>query len=330
MAIGKASDFSVYTDYIRGGLVETLVQQTALFNAASGGAIRLVPHERLGHYAYESFTKQITDGAISRRDITSTSTANDTAVTQGDAISVKLNRKIGPLAQTLDAFKKIGESGNAEALNMKVGAQIAQGIVVDQITSALTAAKAAIAGQSSTNLKDVTGETTKTLTTEYLFDALALMGDQQDKVIVWVMHSKPFFNLVKEQALTTKIEGIANFNIQTGMPVTINRPVIVVDSSALVVDDTTDTYYTLGLTADAVRIEESEPRTLVNELVTGIENIAIRLQGEYAYNVGVKGFAWDVANGGANPTLATLGTTTNWDKVATSTKRLAGVAIYTQ
>lgn len=328
MAIGKASDFSVYTDYIRGGLVETLVQNAAIFNEHSAGALQLVPRERVGHYAYESFTKQIADGAISRRDITSTATADDTAITQGDLITVKLNRKIGPLAQTLDAFKKIGESPDAAALNYKAGAQIARGIIVDQIESALTAAKAAIVAQASTNVKD---GSSATIATSVLVDALALMGDQYKDVIVWVMHSKPYFDLVKAQAFTEKIEGIANYNVQTGTPVTLNRPVIVVDCPALVVDngEDPDTYMTLGLTPGAVRVEESEPRTLVHEMVTGIENISIRLQGEYAYNVGVRGCAWNVGDGGANPTTATLGTTTNWIKVASDAKRIAGVAIET-
>ena len=57
--------------------------------------------------------------------------------------------------------------------------------------------------------------------------------------------------------------------------------------------------------------------------------LRVRLQGEYAYNVGVKGTAWDVANGGVNPDDATLGTGTNWDSVMDDVKDLAGVHIET-
>ncbi|MGH9339528.1 MAG: major capsid protein, partial [Acidobacteriota bacterium] len=59
-------------------------------------------------------------------------------------------------------------------------------------------------------------------------------------------------------------------------------------------------------------------------------NLVMRIQGEYAYNLRLRGFAWDVTNGGANPTDSALGTSTNWDKAATADKSLAGIRIKTQ
>jgi hypothetical protein len=56
----------------------------------------------------------------------------------------------------------------------------------------------------------------------------------------------------------------------------------------------------------------------------------VRLQGEYAFNLRVKGFAWDTANGGVNPTDGAVGTDDNWDLIATETKALAGVYLLTQ
>lgn len=44
----------------------------------------------------------------------------------------------------------------------------------------------------------------------------------------------------------------------------------------------------------------------------------------------MKGFAWDVANGGANPTDNALATGSNWDMTATSFKDLAGVSLITK
>ena len=52
-------------------------------------------------------------------------------------------------------------------------------------------------------------------------------------------------------------------------------------------------------------------------------------KGEYAYNLSLKGFTWDVTNGGSNPTSAALSTGSNWDTATISHKDRAGVAINT-
>jgi hypothetical protein len=41
----------------------------------------------------------------------------------------------------------------------------------------------------------------------------------------------------------------------------------------------------------------------------------------------VKGFKWDVSNGGANPADAALATGSNWDVASTSYKDFGGVII---
>ncbi|MFN6203939.1 MAG: major capsid protein, partial [Acidobacteriota bacterium] len=66
---------------------------------------------------------------------------------------------------------------------------------------------------------------------------------------------------------------------------------------------------------------------ITTEEVTGGEQIVNRIQGEYAFNGGVKGFRCDITNGGANPDDTSLGTGSNWDKAVTSDKDLAGVVL---
>ena len=66
---------------------------------------------------------------------------------------------------------------------------------------------------------------------------------------------------------------------------------------------------------------------MVFDEVTGLEQILIRMQGEYAYNLGLKGFTYDVANGGKNPVASALSTGSNWDVAYTSEKSRAGVVI---
>jgi len=64
--------------------------------------------------------------------------------------------------------------------------------------------------------------------------------------------------------------------------------------------------------------------------VGGLENLARIWQSEYAYNITIKGKKWDITNGALNPSDAALGTTTNWDTVASDDKNTAGVRLVSQ
>lgn len=81
----------------------------------------------------------------------------------------------------------------------------------------------------------------------------------------------------------------------------------------------------LSLTAGAATVHDT--RNLVTNIDTsnGKERIETTFQIDYEFGVGLRGHAWDTANGGASPSDAALGTGSNWDKVATSIKHAAGV-----
>ena len=324
MAIGKASDFKIYEPEFYGGMAEGIAQNVQAFNAASAGAIRLVARSLKGHYEKESFMKAIS-GLVSRRDITSVAAATDLAMTQGEFVSVKVNRKLGPAAQTLDAFRKLGTS--PQEMSFVLGRMVGELKLKDYINTAILAVETAIDGQAALKV-DKSAASPTTLAHQWLVSAMALMGDQAQQIRAWVMHSKPFFDLVG-QGITDKITNVADVIIFGGGPGSLGKPIIVTDAPALwdLNGSAADTYNVLGLVEGAVTVTESEEQEIVSEVVTGLENLVMRVQGEYAFNLSVKGFAWDVANGGANPTDGALGTTSNWDKAATEDKHLAGVRL---
>lgn len=327
MAAGTKSDFKIYDEQFFGGMVEVIEQNANAFNAASNNTIILQPERLLGDYEKESFIKTIS-GLISRRNITSVSGATDIAVVQGENVSVKINRKIGPVAQTLDAFRKIGESVDPQTLSFMLGEQVGKAIMVDYINAAVSAGKAALAQSGSAVLHDYSA--TGTITHGQMVVGMSKMGDKAAELAAWVMHSKPYFDLMG-QALTDKVFEVAGATIYTGSVATFGRPVVVIDAPALFdATPTPDVYWTLCLVPGGIIVRESEERQIVNELVTGLENLVVRMQGEYAFNLGVKGYTWDTTNGGVNPDDTAIGTGTNWDKVATDNKSLAGVVIKTQ
>lgn len=323
MADYLASNFKVYQEYMKTRAAETLQQQADVFNAAVNNAIIMRTVEKAGDYEYESFFKDIS-GLVSRRDNTSTGSATKLSMLQDEFIRVKLNRKIGPVDQTRDSFRKIFARYSELEFMGILGGQIAVAQQIDMLNSALLATRAALVTQGA-NLYTI--PSSSTATTAGLVSTLAKLGDRADRVVAWVMHSKPYYDLVKEQ-IAAKIDGVANFNVQTGTPVTLNRPVIVTDSASLAVTSgspaVTD-YYTLGLTANGVLCEVTETSDIVIDDITGNENLMTRLQGEFAYNLGVKGFKYDTANGGANPNATAVGTGTNWDQASGDAKLLAGV-----
>jgi hypothetical protein len=327
MAIGKASDFVVYPEQFWGGVVETLQQYSDGFNGASSNALRLVTRGIKGDYEKESFVKS-TASLISRRDTTSVASVTDIALTQGELIGVKVNRKIGPVAQTIDAFKKIAVDPGE--MSVMLGQQVGKAIAIDYINIALAAVTGAITTVAALNY-DETGSTTKTLQHSTLVNGLSKFGDASSRIVCWVMHSKNYFDLMK-QALSDKVFEVAGVTIYQGTVATFNRPTLVIDSASLLdsVGTGTQTYRVLGLSESAVEVAESEERNIVSDIVTGLENLVMRYQGEYAFNLRVKGCQWDITNGGAAPNDTALALGTNWDKIVADNKLMPGIAVKVQ
>ena len=332
-ASGRLPEGIIYPELVHSGFVETLQQNTAAFNEASLNTIRQVTQSAMGDFEQESFFKTIS-GLVRRRNVASGSPGNEPVQPKemgvDEFISVKLNRGIGPVDQTLDSFRKIGQDPDFDVISMTLGEQVAKAVQVDWIDSALRGVQSALMNQGALNI-DIGGGASpqRTITTNDLVDTLALFGDKASEIRMWIMHSKVYYDLVKSQ-ISANIDSVSGFNVATATPVTLNRPVLVIDSASLISTSSPNElsqYVTLGLVENAVVAKESEVPLIHTDIITGNENIVARMQGEYAFNLGVKGFKWDTANGGVNPADSALGTGSNWDKAATADKDLAGVAL---
>lgn len=322
MAIGTGANFKIYPEQLQAGIVETLVQNTNLFNAASQNAIVLGTQSHRGDYLANAFFKN-TNGLFQRRDITSLADVTDESMNQEEMIWVKLNRRIGPIAQTRDSFRKIMAGRAEDEMSFILGQQLAKAMEISMLDDALSSLVAFLRGQP-TNFVDKFSGTPAKLTTDHLFEGLAKMGDASNRVVAWVMNSASYFNLTRGQ-VAANIDGVSNFNVATGTPVTLNRPVIVTDAVSL--NNATTGNYVLGLVSNAAEIYDSEETYMTFDEITGKAQLIVRWQGESAHTLGIKGAKFDLANGGVNPTAAALATPTNWDKVYDSHKDLGGVVI---
>lgn len=333
MAIGVlGTNVDAFAENFNLGEMEMIAQSIDALTTV-GNVFRLNDQRIKGPFAYQNVLRFGTSG-VTRRDPTSTSAATDIPVAATSDTRVKLKRAWGPYANTKDAwYEALSDAGGSvQALAQLWGQKAGEEQAQDWLNTALRSAQAALDGQSDNKL-DITGAATTTLNTGALIEGAAKFGDAyMSRVQAWVVHSKAFYDLVKDQVVTLKTTGISNLALAEASPITFNKPMIVTDSPALEITTGTGTslstsYYTLGLVEGAVTLDNSRPLDVEVDTITGLDNLVLRIQAEYDFNVGVKGFQWDTGNGLANPTDAAIATSTNWDKTGTTKKDLAGIII---
>jgi len=326
MAAGQITDFKLYNDEFQGGMIEAESMNLNLFNASGSGAIRLISQKTKGQYEKEAFFKGITD-AVTRRDLTSLAAVESKKLEQGELVKVKVARKFGPIEQVLEGFKMQGEDPQRQ-MSFVLGKLYREAQLKDQVKTAIMTLVAALGGVAGL----VYDGTAVTMSHTVLANGLAKMGDRADAVRALIMHSKTYFDLVK-QSVADKVVEVAGVTIMKGTVATYNRPVVIIDSTDLIseADSNGDyTYKVLGLVQYAAIVGAEPDETFAAQLALGGEQITILTQGEFSYTIGLKGFAWDISHGGANPLDAALATASNWDQAAASVKDLPGFLINVQ
>lgn len=328
MAITNLSDFTIYNEQFHTGFQERLGQNDAVFNEASNGALRLISGEFEGDYRKDTFFKTLGSGIVTRQDTTSNAAQTATKLQMGENVEVKLWRKFGLTATTFNAFKEIGMDAMKEG-SMIIGQNYADAASKEYVNTVIAALRAAIANQA-TNLYDATGNTVKNISHQNLLKTFRKFGDASSRIRTLIMHSEQWFDLL-EQGLTDGFETIATGIIESHWVPALSKNVIVTDSPSLIATaDTPDSYYVLGLTDGAATASKfNDVQVEVDKSIVN-EQLEMLMAGEYRYSLALKGFAYDAANGGANPNAAAVATGSNWDKVVTNYQDLAGVALKCQ
>lgn len=328
MAISLPSDAKVYNEQFFGGYNDRQQQNLNVFNGNSAGSILLSSSVTNGEFIKESFLAKISD-IVTRRDLTSTSTATGIKPTQGEIVKVDRSVKVGPLEFT-DEWLHKGNMSMDEAMFL-LGEQAADDTMKEHLDSVLYSFKGGFAVTALANGL-VQDSSSATITHGILNSGLAKFGDKASNVAAWVMHSSVFFEL-QGQAITDKIDSVAGTVIYGGSPGTLGRPVIVTDSDALIDNGSSsvssdNVYLTYGLVRGAAEIVQTRMGDPLVERVGGTENIYTRVQSEQNFSVGMKGLSFNTAV--SNPTIAQLGTNSNWTKVFDSLKSMPGVQIKTK
>ncbi len=315
MATTLNSNMVIYDQLMQTAYLERIQDVIEGFNANSAGAMVLRTEAIEGNLSRDAF--YTLDATVGHRNVNSAAAVSGERFGADEMITVKTPWKFGPVESTEESFKR--RNRTPEEHFTLTGQQLADHALRYQLRAAFAGLSAAIGANS-----DMVAEANWTTDGKrVLTKGLRKMGDQFNRVAIWVMDSTQYFELV-DTAIADKIFEEAGLVVYGGQPGTMGKPVLVTDEAP------EDTIF--GLQAGAVEIVESQAPGILNERIGGLENIVIRSQAEGTFNVGLMGYSWGVENSTpapVNPNLTQLGTGANWVKYAKSNKATAGFLIDT-
>ena len=300
------SNMQVYNDEIVGTTIELLGQKTDLFNANSGGAIVLSAASFRGDFSRESFFNQIAS-AMRRVDRYGANAAvTATALTQGELVGVKVAGGFGPVIFEPSQMTYLEEDPAAAIRAISEG--FSDALLADQLNTAISAAVAAVSGNAAL-VTDVSASAG--LTQSLLNNSHAKFGDQSQLLVTDVMTGAAYHKLIGEAGNVTVVS-------------ILGKRIIVTDSPSLYLAGTPNKSYVLSLAASGIIVDNTSDIIANMSTDNGKQRIETTWQSDYTFGLKLKGYSWDMVNGGKSPTNAEIATASNWDKAVTENKHTLG------
>lgn len=310
------ADMKVYNDDIVGTTIELLGQKTDQFNAASGGAIVLSTAAWRGDFSRESFFNQIASAKrrVDRYGTNATQAA--TALTQGELVGVKVAGGFGPILFEPAQMAWLNEDPASAIRAISEG--FSDALLADQLNTAVGAAVAAVSGQTAL-VNDVSA--TAGISLQALNGSHAKFGDQSQLLITDVMTGATWHNLVGK-ALDNSNQLFVSGNV---MVVDIlGKRYVVSDIPALLETGTPDKAKVLSVVASGIVVDNASDIISNVDTSNGKQRIETTWQADYTFGLRLKGYSWDMANGGKSPIDSELFTASNWDKAVADNKHTLG------
>lgn len=310
------SDMKVYNDDIVGTTIELLGQKTDQFNAASGGAIVLSTASWRGDFSRESFFNQIASAKRRVDRYAAIASQAATALTQGERVGVKVAGGFGPVLFEPAQMTWLNEDPASAIRAISEG--FSDALLADQLNTAVGAAVAAVSGQTAL-VNDVS--TTAGLSLNVLNNSHAKFGDQSQLLVTDIMTGAAYHTLV-DKALTN-----ANQLFVAG-----NVMVVDVLGKRYVISDIPELYETgspnktkvLSVVANGIIVDNASDIISNIDTSNGNTRIQTTWQADYSFGLKLKGYSWDVTNGGKSPLDAELFTAANWVKAVAENKHTLG------
>lgn len=312
-------DMQVYNQEIQGNTIELLGQKIDQFNAASGGSIILSSAAFEGDFSKQSFFAQL--AAAQRRvdRYAANGSQASTPLTSSELVGVKVAGGFGPvLFEPSQMTWLLSDPGTAITA---ISEGFADALLADQLNTAVLAAVAAVENQAAL-VNDVSGSAG--VTQVALNDSHAKFGDMSQLLIADVMTGSVYHRLVGE-ALTNTSQLFVSSNVT--VIELLGKISVVSDIPALFEAGVPNKDKVLSVTNSGIIVDNAGDILTNMETTNGNERIETTWQSDYTFGLKMKGYAWDVANGGASPIDAELATGTNWDKAVTEDKHTLGTLL---
>lgn len=310
------SDMKVYNDDIVGTTIELLGQKTDQFNAASGGAIVLSTASWRGDFSRESFFNQIASAKRRVDRYAAIASQAATALTQGEHVGVKVAGGFGPVLFEPAQMTWLNEDPASAIRAISEG--FSDALLADQLNTAVGAAVAAVSGQTAL-VNDVSA--TVGLSLNVLNNSHAKFGDQSQLLITDIMTGAAYHTLV-DKALTNANQLFVAGNVM--VVDVLGKRYVISDIPALYEAGTPNKTKVLSVVANGIIVDNASDIISNIDTSNGNTRIQTTWQADYSFGLKLKGYSWDVANGGKSPLDAELFTATNWDKAVAENKHTLG------
>jgi hypothetical protein len=317
------TQMKVFNEYIMPATIETLAQMVDKFNEASNGSIRLTTGGFDGDFLQESFFAAIHTAQRRVDRYATNDAASATDLTQLQHNSVKVAGGFGPIRFEPSQLTWLNKP-TAEGIEV-ASRNFAEAMLADQLNTAIAALVAAIENQSTAKYDGFTLSPDLGVSQITLNRSHALFGDRSAALVAQVMTGSVAHKIIG-QNLTNTQQLFQAGNV-TVLDI-LGKAVVVTDAPALFqAVSGPDKEKVLSLVEGAATVFDGADVISNIETTNGLKRIVTTMQVDYTFGLGLKGYAWDTANGGKSPTDAELATGSNWDKVATSIKDTAGVIL---
>lgn len=310
------SDMKVYNDDIVGTTIELLGQKTDQFNAASGGAIVLSTASWRGDFSRESFFNQIASAKRRVDRYASITTQAATALTQGEHVGVKVAGGFGPVLFEPAQMTWLNEDPASAIRAISEG--FSDALLADQLNTAVGAAVAAVSGQTAL-VNDVSA--TAGLSLNVLNNSHAKFGDQSQLLVTDIMTGAAYHTLV-DKALTNANQLFVAGNVM--VVDVLGKRYVISDIPALYEAGSPNKTKVLSVVANGIIVDNASDIISNIDTSNGNTRIQTTWQADYSFGLKLKGYSWDVTNGGKSPLDAELFTASNWDKAVAENKHTLG------
>lgn len=318
-----AANFVFYEEQFRGGYRETLQTEEQRLAQGLGDAISVTIQNASGEVTKESYFRRM-NNTVNRLDLGASGNVSTINLTEDDIKIPHLYRRVGPFSvRDIDLVRRDVSSQTYSSI---LGSQVAEDTAVDYVTSGINALVGSALSTTELRVKyQDASNNYKKMDYDALINGIEPFGDQSSDVNYALMHSKPFFQLMRE-SLDIQGTDVPGGIIYDGRVGTAGLNVFVVDSDALkILDGSNNTigYRTLCLRSNALEIEEIfSPSMKQSTDVLDVAGPAVSMAGIHGLKVKPRGYSYEDGAGNTtkNPDASQLLDPSNWQRAFTEPK----------